>query len=492
MKLTVLVPSDAFKESAGARIRYGRVAGELQRHGVELTLEEVGQFDPLGSDCDAVLISKCHDARSLIVAALAAEQCKLVGVDLFDDYFSDPFDSRLLRYRNWLSQLLPLCDFTLCSTSVMAGVIGDYRPDVPIHQLNDPAARHDTGGLSALIRQKAKLAVDSMCVRVAWFGVGDNPYFEVGLADVGAHAEALTDLQRHGLRVELTILTNKRALSADGLSLLAQLPVASRVEEWTETGERELLRDALVAFLPVNAGAFSVAKSLNRAVTALSSGCQVLSVGYPLYEPMGELIYRRASELLADLLAGSLRFSAPAMVEYRRLLDRLASAETEARRLAAFLAELKPKAGTRRQPLRLVHGQTTRIEAHGMIRAVKGLSVASPYCSAVLDFDVLFRGAFPGLEMLVSRKTASRLLQGKLRQSNGSGDYLLVPDERGGGENRQAVRDWRLDPVPFQLATYGNAMAEIQRRLAATFGPGRTIFSELSPFPFALASAVPE
>ena len=195
-----------------------------------------------------------------------------MGVDVFDDYFSDTTDSRLVRYRSWLYQLVQLCDFALCSTAVMEQVIAKYRADVPTHQLNDPSLDHEIGELPDLITRKADLARDSMLIRAAWFGVGDNPYFPVGLADLAAYAETLGELRTQGFAIDLTILTNRRALTADGLSLITQLPIKARVEEWTESAERDLLRDALVTFLPVNARGFSAAKSLNRAVTALSAG----------------------------------------------------------------------------------------------------------------------------------------------------------------------------------------------------------------------------
>ncbi len=121
MKLSVLVPSAEYKSYAGSRIRYGRIAPALEPHGIELALEDIGEFNPLTADCDALIVSKCHDARSLVIAAILSDRGRLVGVDLFDDYFSQASDSRLSRLRNWLGQLLPGCDFALCSAAAMAG-----------------------------------------------------------------------------------------------------------------------------------------------------------------------------------------------------------------------------------------------------------------------------------------------------------------------------------------------------------------------------------
>jgi hypothetical protein len=489
MRLTVLVPSREYEASAGARIRYGRIAPDLRRESVELRLLDIAQFDPLREDYDAVLISKCHDVRSIIIAAIASGQGKLVGLDLFDDYFSQSSDSRLTRYRNWLSQLIGSCDFALCSTAAMAEVVARYRPDIPVHTMNDPAAKQEFDRLPETIRQKTEAARSARLVRAAWFGVGDNPYFPVGLADLAAHRDHLAELGAEDFHVELTVLTNRRALSAEGLSLIGQLPVSTRVAEWTQAAEAQLLRDAMVAFLPVSAGSFSIAKSLNRAITALSSGTQILSVGYPLYAALEPLVYRDARELARDIASGMMRFSDQSMGTYGRLVECLASSETEAARLAVFLNHLSPRSARQERPLSLVHGQSTRIEAHRLIREVKGLSVASPYCSAALDFDVIFRGAGAALKMVVSKAAAERLLPGARQRSRRSGEFVSLVDESGAFEMQGKAYDWRIAPVPFQLASYASTMKCIEQRLTQSFGPLRTIFSEVSPLPFGASTA---
>ena len=97
MKLTVLIPSEEYKAYAGARIRYGRLLQELAPHGVTLALENIADFSPDDQSYDVLLISKCHDARALVAAAAACGAGKLVGLDLFDDYFSQEADSRSHR-----------------------------------------------------------------------------------------------------------------------------------------------------------------------------------------------------------------------------------------------------------------------------------------------------------------------------------------------------------------------------------------------------------
>lgn len=486
MKIGVLVPSAEYKDYAGARIRYGRTAPQLAERGIGLALHDIGEFDPRRPGCDILIVSKCHDARSLAAAAIVAQSGRLVGVDLFDDYFSQRSDSRLARFRGWLSQILGHCHFALCSTPAMAAVVETYRSGIPKHVMNDPAADLSLDRLADVLKRKLAAAHDQRRIKVAWFGVGDSPYFPIGLQDLAAFGNRLVELNRTGMDVELTVLTNARALTAQGLASLHRLPVRTHIEAWTEEREEQLLAEALVAFLPVGGQAFSTAKSLNRAVTALSAGCQVLSVGYPLYESFGPLLYRNPSDLLADLDAGSLRLSPDRIAIYAETMENLASPVREAERLAGFLEGLAPPQPPGNSPLALIHGHSTNGAAHKMVQDVNGLSVASPYCTAPLGFDVVFRGGTGGLTMLVSEKASKRLkarLQEKLRPGEklSGRKFLELP---GKGASPQPI-DWSGAPLPFQLATYRHSIDEIARRVVESFGECRLILSETSALPFA-------
>jgi hypothetical protein len=484
MKLTVLIPSEEYKSYAGARIRYGRVATELSREGIELVLEDISRFDPSLADCDALLVSKCHDAQSLVAAAYMSNKGALVGVDLFDDYFSDLTDSRLLRYQGWLSQLLGVCDFALCSTEPMAGVVRKFRKPLPIHIFNDPGPDIDHRSLSTLVARKLRDARDKCRIRVGWFGVGDNPYFPIGLSDLAAYAGALGELTRGGMDIEMTLLTNRRAITADGLALVQQLPVPAQIREWSETAERELLEDTILVFLPVNSQSFSRAKSLNRAVTALSAGCQILSTGHPLYSELDEFIYRDPKAFLDDLAQGTLRLSEGVIDKFCEALDRVASSATESRRLAAFFGSLERRDKGAPLQLTLIHGHSTRGEAHAMVKAVNGISVASPYCAAPLDFDVVFRGRSSDLEMLVSTGMSSRLLPDVRVHRSGSERIRGRNFVRVGNSSDPRQRRLRSsDSLAVELATYAGTMHEIERRMTEAFGVSRMIRSETSRLP---------
>lgn len=492
MKVTVLVPSEEYKNYAGARIRYGRVRSGLEGAGIEIDLQDVADFSPQVCDSDVLLISKCHDARALIAATVFGEKGGLVGVDLFDDYFSDESDSRLTRFRNWLSQLLPLCEFALCSTPRMSEIVQRYRRELPVHVLNDPADSANFAAVAPLAARKLTDIRRTGRAKIAWFGVGDNPHFPVGLSDLAAFGGSLRELASSGLDVELSVLTNSRALNAAGLSLLAGVPVRTQVEVWTERSENELLEDAFAVFLPVNAQPFSAAKSLNRAVTALMAGCQILSVGFPLYAPLDRLIYRDVRDLMQDLASGELKVSTARSADAESILARAACPGREAAALAQFLRSLpSPALRGSDYPLALIHGESTIGSAHKLVQSMQGLSVASPFCSAPLGFDVIFRRRPGKLVMLVSEKAARRLdgeYLGKLGASEQIADrrYFELQDEI---HTTPPMKSHAVNgsSLPAHLAAYPTVMMEISARLSSAFGHCRTILSETSPFPFSAA-----
>ncbi len=485
MRLTILIPSEEYKAYAGARIRYLRLERELAQQGVAMTLRDIGHFDSREAADDIFVISKCHDARSVIVAAVLSRRGKLVGVDLFDDYFSDPEDSRLIRYRRWLSQLLEVCDFALCSTEAMAGVVRKYC-DLPIHVMNDPASDEPDEGYSELLSRKLAEAQEARRIRVVWFGQGDNPYFSAGLTDLARYGAELAGLAQSGMAAEITVLTNVRSLTANGLSLIRELPIAAEVREWSEDAERDALQSAMLAFLPVNATAFSRAKSLNRAITALKAGCQVLSAGYPIYAQLEPLIYREVDDFLSDLVAGRLRLSQATLKSYIEKMEALASVSGEASRLVVFLSALQPNLPRAPETLTVIHGHSTRGEVHRLAKSVNGLSVATPYCTASLDFDVIFRGDPFSLRMLISKDASRRLLPHYRRRLGRSGRihgtrYRMFGEPPGAAPLETAEDDVAF--APAMLAAYSHVLRQMEQRLFAAFGPSRTIFSETSHLP---------
>jgi hypothetical protein len=194
-----------------------------------------------------------------------------------------------------------------------------------------------------------------------------------------------------GYDAHLSVLTNRRALTVERLAQLARLPVPFTLDDWSEEAEVALVADSLLCFLPVNAQPFSVVKSLNRAVTTLSNGAQILSAGFPLYEALGDYVYRDPLALLDDLEADRLKLRADTLPDLAQLLRSNADPLQEVRGMVRFLKaqEAPPQAPWPATGVAgVVHGVRTSGDVHKGVQRLGYLSIASPMSRARLNYDV--------------------------------------------------------------------------------------------------------
>ena len=399
MRIGILLSSKEQFAQAGVRIRYKRVEPSLQRLGHTLELIPIQNLTSSATWVhDVYVISKCYDARALIIARLLSQLGIPVGVDLFDDYFSQCADSRFVRLRYWLRALVAHCAFILCSTARMRDLAREYAPNLPMHVMSDPAIGTDAVAIAAAASSKLEAAVKRRRIDVAWFGIGDNPNFSVGLSDLAAFGSEVDRLRGFGYDVHLEVLTNRRSMTPDNLAALGRLATPYTLEEWDEEREHEQLSRSLLCFLPVNARSFSRVKSLNRAITALTAGVQVLSVGYPLYEPLAPFIYRGPRQFLRDLRDCKLAVRPETAQSLADRLNSLADAGQEAVALTEFLADIRHASiqfGTS-GVIAVVHGRQANGDVHKFAQRLGALSVASPFCKADLNYDVRFTFAEEG------------------------------------------------------------------------------------------------
>lgn len=432
MKLGVIIPNEEQKSQAGVRIRYERIKPALQLLGHDLDFIPLQNLASTSKPThDIYLISKCYDARAIVVAQQLRKHGVNVGVDLFDDYFSQLTDTRFVQRRYWLRTLLPHCSFILCSTPGMQGIAKAYGPKLPCHVMNDSAEPFDAEVLAETLARKLERAQRLRRIDIGWFGMGDNPMFSVGLADLAAYGSDIDRLRGHGFDVHLSVLTNQRAMTADNLAPLRKLATPFTIEEWTVEREAALLARSLVSFLPVNAQGFSRVKSLNRALTALTAGTQVLSSGYPLYEPLEPFVYRCPRQLMADLKQGELLMRSATVRPFCERTLPLADIETETKKLTDFLAGIQ---SPQRLPVQsnasfaVIHGQETLGDTHKFAQKQNMLSVASPLCRLNLNFDVRLQYNQHGRLMVLVNKKKSSLIDTRLIPKFDSSTKIMSTD----------------------------------------------------------------
>ena len=493
MKIRAIVQSSQWLDRAGVRIRYRRIAPFLERQGARIHVDEIDNLEGRWLiDEDVVILSKCTDARALYVADHLRERGIRVGVDMFDDYFS-PGISPCHRHREFLRDMAPRADFFLCSTERMRRVVADFAPGTPCHVLNDPLDKLDQAALGSRLDAKANRARAERRIDVLWFGNGDNPVFPVGLTDLAAYAGALHPLAQAGYDVRLQVLTNLRALHSENLARLRSIGLPMTIEEWSQEGETAALNEALVSFLPVNHQNFSIAKSLNRGISALTGGTQILSSGFDLYAGIGPFLYRQADELLGDLERGTLRLRSQTLPALKECMDSLADPAIEANRLLGFLKKLPPVPVIRSSARgtgpthAILHGNRTPYAVIAFSQKRKIASIGTPFNASTNKFDLFFgfRDGIGPLEIRSSRLGASmiapamqRLVREDLRYEHKHPffiDLADVPDS----EVLHALRPHMIRTRAGQMVHYSRVMDAIEK-IARRMLPGATIYrSEL-------------
>ena len=497
MKICALVPSEEHMKQGGVRIRYRRIQQELQDLGHELQVVPLGELASAREHVyDVYIISKCYDATAILFAVHLKNSGKLLGIDLFDDYFSQSHDSRFIGRRLWLRSLEPLADFILVSTPAMRNVVQTFAPGKPVHAMNDPSPPLCGEAIQTVIRHKLKKLDEEKVLHVGWFGIGDNPHFPVGLNDLVAFGTELTQLSAQSWDVRLEILTNERAMTPDRLAMLRRLPVPWTIDVWTEEREAVLLARSLVSFLPVNAQNFSIVKSLNRAVSSLAAGTQVFSTGYPLYHPLSPFIYRDPAKLRRDIEMRTLALREETIDEFLQKMTEFGSVAVETRKLSKFLTTQYERMCNTARPASIcaavIHGKDSSSHVHNVAQKLGALSVASPFASGKLNYDVKFR--FPaggaGLEVLIAEKHCPRLPNelrsvlhehGKESQTNYKAAEVsqLVPDV---ALTIQVLAT--ADSTFATLASYAQVMKHVEKALRRLFPGIYCYYSEQSKIPF--------
>lgn len=488
MKICIVIQSEAFRASAGMRIRYDRFNACLGSD--EASIDAIPGSVLLAADRfdhDVYVFCKAFDTVSLLLARRLRAAGKVIGQDFFDDYFSQRSDPRLQRFRNWLEDMAPLTDFVICSTPKLVEVLRPYFQDVPITVVDDPVLEFDADRVTAAADAKLERANALRRIDVVWFGIGDNPFFPVGLRDLAASEWALAALGRGGWEVRLKIVTNRRALEGRGARMLRPIGLGYELVEWTEEAEAEALRAATVAILPVNGQSFSASKSLNRAITALDAGCQVLSVGYELYDRLGEFIYRLPEQLLQDLKEGSCLIGPKSAESLRQRLKELADPFASADRFVTAARVARNRIATAPQPKKvvcLVHGRSSSIDLHKAVSRLGGYSVHSPFCEAPWNYQIRFDLVDQLVQFRIREDVLSRFpipLKNKKRAISIRDHKFFEVDFAKLGVEPLVLQSGPMPLYALDLVRFRSVMDFITACCERAFGQADMLLSDTSP-----------
>ena len=127
MKIIFVVPSSQWLTSAGVRIRYQRLEPFFKINDCIVNIIPIQDVSESYLRCaDVVIISKVFSTDSIHIMTLCRNFGVKIGIDLFDDYFSDNRLSVFRRFHDWLELTSQIIDFIICSTDRMKSIASQY------------------------------------------------------------------------------------------------------------------------------------------------------------------------------------------------------------------------------------------------------------------------------------------------------------------------------------------------------------------------------
>ena len=277
------------------------------------------------------------------------------------------------------------------------------------------------------------------------------------------------------------------------LEQLRRLSLPFVIREWSKKREQDALSRSLVSFIPANFQQFSTAKSLNRGVSALVGGTQVLTAGFPLYESLGDYIYDDAATLMDDLESSNLKLSPKRMKHFCRWIAKRANPATEAQRLVKFLGrqiKLAPHGSDLERQWVVLHGAKSTASINSLAQRLGWLSLGSPLLPAGMKCDAHlgYFGADPSVRLRVSQ-TGLEQLPEELRVAavwanpeSGKGPPWEVPLEPFEQEfPLRSIRDQVAAGACADAALDSEIMALTRAFFTTVFGKLCIVESELNP-----------
>ncbi|MFY1666482.1 glycosyltransferase [Pseudomonas sp. Pseu.R1] len=151
--------------------------------------------------------------------------------------------------------------------------------------------------ISTVPREEQTVASPN-AARLLWFGNHGADYADFGMMDL---LRIKTDLEviAQEYDVELVVISNNREKY---LTYIKPIAIASRYIEWTPTIVEAEMSKATLALIPNSRDEFSICKSANRSVHALTNGLPVVATSTPSLSPL------QGSICIDDFTAGMRRY----------------------------------------------------------------------------------------------------------------------------------------------------------------------------------------
>ncbi|HKY39093.1 MAG TPA: glycosyltransferase [Polyangiaceae bacterium] len=232
---------------------------------------------------DALIIVKRVEPDLMELVAGANERNRPVLLDLCDDLLHERHPRNVGGvHRMVFNGIAPLLAGVVTPTSPMAQRVRGYAGSVelPIHVIPDIAETEDlfykTAEFATREPQARPAAPRSSSNKerksVVWFGASGGVHSNFGIASLLPAMPALRAVNRQ-IPIELVLISNREA-TAD--SVVRPFEVPTRYEPWSPETVYTELKQAHAALLTTGDDDFSITKSANRTLQALSAGVPVV------------------------------------------------------------------------------------------------------------------------------------------------------------------------------------------------------------------------
>ena len=284
-------PKSSDRNVASVRYRCLLPLESLKKKGVNIELFQ----EKFLSKYDVVLFSKLYDHKNQIIAQELRRKGTKTILDLCDNHFYNPFDlPAYTTAKTNMLQMLDIVDEVVCSTDALAEIIMheanlDKLPTVigdPIESL--PSIKEKAVKQEAWVKKifSVKNTHNSLPI-LLWYGSHGSPNAPSGMSDILSIEKILNKIYvDHPF--ELVVASNNKKKYVD---LIEPMSIPTRYVEWEHSNFKNVLKSANGVIIPITVNPFTICKTNNRLIIALSHGVPVVADSIRSYEEFRPYCY---------------------------------------------------------------------------------------------------------------------------------------------------------------------------------------------------------
>ena len=421
------------EKNAGYTIRTKPITESLHNYDFSVNIIELSDFTAnyttLKSSYEIVVFSKLFNDLALLLASDLKKAGKILILDLFDNYlaYSPSCLGRGLQRR--MATLVSLADGVIASTENMKQIVQKLGYQNVV-QISDPIQPNLNGD-----KFLNKWYSSSPELIFTWFGISGNPHYKAGLMDLIESVRRIANLFRQLepiYQCRLVICTNNNTNIVKVLEVMRSHSISTSFQLWEPDTFEILMSQTHCVLIPTNNTPFVMAKTHNRASTAIMSGCLVLVDDHPEYNQLVPHVYQNWSDFTSDLLTLNREQIVKKVSKAQDFLMSIYSPETITRKLATFLnkqlmenPENKDKNAVKNHlsPMFIVGKNSSGPEIK-LARKAGYLCVGSKLLNPNLSYDIQFEIMQDSdlLELILNEKAIKKFLP------NISSQYTIFAD----------------------------------------------------------------